>query len=137
MSNVYKVNQDKSDQMQLFLINLEGVLNQIRSRFPDELGEKEVEGHLRDHLLCEMKESLRDFLHYQYDDPSLSYTDLLLEAQKAESEACDSRVTNSASTVSLKAGKIDSESSSELEALRQQGAFLCLQLSQIKNRTLS
>ena len=120
MSNVYKVNQDKNDKIQLFLIKLEGVLNQIRSRFPDKLGEKEVEGHLRDHLLCEMKESLRDFLHYQYDDPNFSYNNLFLSVQKAACEVCDSRVTISASTVRVKAPRIESESSCELEALGQQ-----------------
>ena len=118
------------------MINLNGVLNQIRSRFPAKLDEKEVEEHLRDCLHQTLKET-QDLLYYQYDDPSLSYTNMLLEARKAESEGCDSRVTNSASTVNLRADKIDSESNSELEALRQQGAFLCLQLSQIKNRTLS
>ena len=49
--------------------------------------------------------------------------DLLLAAQKAESEVCDSKVTNLTSTVKVKEAQIESESSSELEAFRQELAF--------------
>ena len=95
ISNICKVTQDINDKRQVFMIKLEAVLNQIRSRFP----EKEIEEHLQDHLFHGMMKTLRDSLHYQYDDPNLIYTGLLLAAQKAESEAYGSRVTNSVSTI--------------------------------------
>ena len=38
--------------------------------------------------------------------------------------------------VKVKVAKMESDSSSESEALKQQASFLCLQLSQIKDRTL-
>ena len=105
MSNFSKVTQDKNDKIQVFAIKLKGVLNQIRSRFPAKIGKKEVQGHLREWLIHGMKRTLRDSLCSQYDEPNLSYTDLFLVACEAESEECDSRVTNSASTVKVKQPK--------------------------------
>ena len=61
MSNFYKITQDKSNKILVFVKKLERVLNQIRSRFPAKLGEKKVEGLIRDHLFHGMKKTLRDF----------------------------------------------------------------------------
>ena len=68
---------------------MEGSLNQIQVKFPGMTSDTEAEIKLRDGLFYRVLKTLRDMIRYMYDNPAVTYTQLLVVARKAEAEVSD------------------------------------------------
>ena len=69
-----------------FATGIEGLLSQIRDRFPDKLPHQEEQRFLRDHLFHRCKKSIWDSVKFCFADPCLDYMHFLEECRKAEEE---------------------------------------------------
>ena len=70
---------------------MEGSLNQIQVKFPGMISNSEGEIKLRDRLFYGVLKTLRDSIQYLYDNLTVTYTQLLVAARKAEVEVSDSK----------------------------------------------
>ena len=97
----------------------EWTLNQIQLKYPGRLDSAAVEGHLEEQLFHGMSKGIRDSLHYLYDNPSVSYTQLVAVALKKESEQSEAK------KVWCKTAKVGTEeNNSALAALTEQVTYL-------------
>ena len=69
-----------------FVTRIEGLLSQIRDRFPDELPLPEEQRFLKDCLFHGCKKSIWDSVKYCFADPQIEYMHFLEECRKAEDE---------------------------------------------------
>ena len=58
---------------------------------------------LRDRLFCGVLRTLRDSIQYLYDNPTVTYAQLLVAARKADAEVSDSKL--GMMTIKTKAAK--------------------------------
>ena len=70
--------------MPSFATQIEGLLSQIRDRFPDQLPHQEKQRLLKDHLSHGSQKSIWDSVKYCFTDPCLDYMHFLEECRKAE-----------------------------------------------------
>ena len=80
MQNFYKVTQGNHEKVPSFATRLEGTFNQTQLKCSRWIAVHEVPWHLKDHLFHE------DSIRYLYSNPAATYSELLVAAQKAESE---------------------------------------------------
>ena len=73
MQNFHRMEQGKNERLQIYPDRLEGVLSQIRVRFPSMISEVEMECHLRARFFYSMNKTSSDSLWYLYDDHHNSY----------------------------------------------------------------
>ena len=78
------------------------------------ISDKEAEVKLRDRLFYGVVKALRDSIWYLYDNTTMSYTQLLVAAMKAEAEVTNSKT----GTVTIKAKP--AMTNDELVSLKQQ-----------------
>ena len=69
---------------------MEVALNQIKTKFPHLLKDKDMETQLRDRLFCGIIKALQDSIHYLYDNDKITYAELLIACQNDETEIKDS-----------------------------------------------
>ena len=69
-----------------FVTQIEGLLSQIRDRFPDQLHHQEKERLLKDCLFHGSRKSIRDSVKYCFADASPDYMHFLEKCRKAEEE---------------------------------------------------
>ena len=93
---------------------MEGSLNQILAKFPGMISDDEGEVKLRDRLFCGVLRTLRDSIRYLYDNPTVTYTQLIVAARKAEAEVSGGK----SGTMTIKA-KV-ATTNDELVSLKQQ-----------------
>ena len=74
--NFYQMVQEKAEKIQTFAARLEGSINQLRLRYSQKIAEGDVGKQLKDYI---------------YDNPTVTYTQLMLAAQKAETEVVELR----------------------------------------------
>ena len=71
------------------------------------ISDAEAEINLRDRLFYVLLKTLKDNVGYLYDNPSVTYTQLLVAARKAEAEVGDGK--SGTVTVNTKADTADNE----------------------------
>ena len=86
MRDFYLANQGEEESIPSFATQIEGLLSQIRDRFPDQLPHQEDQRLLKDHLFHGSRKSIRDGVKYCFADASLDYMHFLEECRKAEEE---------------------------------------------------
>ena len=86
MQNFYKITQGSSKKVPLFATRLEGILNQIRLRCPWQIPNHEVPWHPKEQLFHRVRKHVRDAIRYLYGNPQTTYSELVVTAQRAESE---------------------------------------------------
>ena len=86
MWDYYHVDQGEEETIPSFATQIEGLLSQIRDRFPDQLPHQEEQRLLRDFLFHRHKKSIWDSVKYCFADHHLYYMHLLEECRKAEEE---------------------------------------------------
>ena len=74
------------------MTRLEGTLNQIRIKCPGRIANHEVPSHLKDQLFHGVKKHVRDSVRYLYSNPQTTYSELVITASRAESEAEETKV---------------------------------------------
>ena len=92
MQNFYKITQGGNEKVPSFVTRLEGTLNQIRIRCPRWIANHEVPWHLKDQLFHGARKHVRDSIRYLYGNPQTIYSELVVAAQRAESETEETRV---------------------------------------------
>ena len=71
MQNYYKISMDPKEHVQAYVTRMEGVLNQIRTKFPYVLSDKDMETHLRDRLFYGIIKALWDSICYLFDNDNM------------------------------------------------------------------
>ena len=71
---------------------MERCLNQIQGKFPGMISNAEAKVKLRGRLFYGVLKTLRHSIRYLYDNLTVTYTQLLLTARKAEPEVSDSKL---------------------------------------------
>ena len=83
MQQFYEVHMERNEKVQSYATRMEGSLNQIWMKFPGMISNAEAEVKLRDRLFIWVLQILRDSIRYLYDNPTVTYTQLLVAARKA------------------------------------------------------
>ena len=86
MLDFYHADQGEEETIPSFATWIEGLLSQIRDRFPDQLPHQEEQRLLKDCLFHGCKKSIWDSVKYCFADPCLDYMHFLEECRKAEEE---------------------------------------------------
>ena len=121
--NFYQMLQEKAEEIQTFAARLEGSLNKLRLRYPQKIAEGDVGKQLKDQLFYRMQKPLQDSVCcYIYDNPAVTYTQLMLAAHKAETEVVEPKTGK---TVISKSATIENDkngSTSIIEEMQKQFA---------------
>ena len=86
MQDVLQLKQIKSEKVQTIMTRIEESLSRIRVRFPGRIVNGVANEYLKDHLFHGMHKSIRDSVHYLYDDKRVEYVGLLKAARKTTDE---------------------------------------------------
>ena len=70
------------------------------------VSEHEAEGHLKNHLFHGLQKHLCESLHYLYDNPALTYNQLMVAAHKAGAKHKVDKHRNSYCSVLMKSGTV-------------------------------
>ena len=91
MQEFYQIVQGKSERVHTFVLQLERALKAIKQQHPHTMTEEEGVKHLKDCLFHGLKPDIHSALSYLYDTPNLQYSQLVMAAKKAKTEApgCD------------------------------------------------
>ena len=87
----YKISQDQNKKISAYTTRIEGALYHITLKYPDRLESAAMEGHLRELLFHGIKKGIRDSLCYLSDNPSGSYTQLVVATRKNDSKMSGDR----------------------------------------------
>ena len=86
MRDFDQADQGEGETIPSFATQIEGLLSQIRDRFPDQLPHQEEQRLLKDHLFHGRRKSIRKSVKYFFTDASFDYMHFLEEYRKAEEE---------------------------------------------------
>ena len=86
MRDFCRADQGEDGTIPSYATRIEGLLSQIRDKFPNQLSLQEEQRLLKDHLFHGSRKSIRDSLKYCFADASIDYIQFLEECQKSEEE---------------------------------------------------
>ena len=86
MRDFYGADQGEDESIPSYATRIEGLLSQIRDKFPDQLPLQEEQRLLKDHLFHGSRKGIRDSLKYCFADASIDYIQFLEECRKSEEE---------------------------------------------------
>ena len=86
MRDFYRTDQGEDETIPFYATRIEGLLSQIRDKFPDKLPLQEEQSLLKDCLFHGSRKSIRDSWKYCFADASIDYMQFLEECQKSEEE---------------------------------------------------
>ena len=86
MRDFYRTDQGEDESIPSYATRIEGLLSQIRDKFPDQLPLQEEQRLLKDHLFHGSRKGIRDSLKYCFADASIDYMQFLEECRKSEEE---------------------------------------------------
>ena len=86
MRDFYRADQGEEETILSFATRIEGLLSQIRERFPNQLPHQEEQRLLKDHLFHGSRKSICDSVKYCFADASVNYMYFLEECRKSEDE---------------------------------------------------
>ena len=86
MRDFYWPDQREDETIPSFATRIEGLLSQIRDRFPSQLPHKEEQRLLKDHLFHGSRKSIHDSVKYCFVDSSVDYMHFLEECRKSKQE---------------------------------------------------
>ena len=86
MRDFYRADQGEAETIPSFATRIEGLLSQIRDRFPNQLPHQEVQRLLKDCLFHGSRKSIWDSVKYCFADASVDYMQFLEECRKSEDE---------------------------------------------------
>ena len=93
---------NQKNVLKAYATRMEEAFNQIRTKFPHLLNDKDMETHLRERLFYGIIKALQDSICYLYDNDEIIYAKLLIVGQKAETEIRDSKSGSSVTTAKAK-----------------------------------
>ena len=86
MRDFYRADQGEDESIPSYATRIEGLLSQIRDKFPDQLPLQEEQRLLKDCLFHGSRKGIRDSLKYCFADASIDYMQFLEECRKSEEE---------------------------------------------------
>ena len=86
MRDFYRADQGEDESIPSYATRIEGLLSQIRDKFPDKLPLQEEQRLLKDRLFHGSRKGIRDSLKYCFADTSIDYMHFLEECRKSEEE---------------------------------------------------
>ena len=86
MRNFYRADQREDETIASFATRIEGLLSQIRDRFPSQLPHQEEHRLLKDCLFHGSRKSIRDSVKYCFVDASVDYMHFLEECRNSKEE---------------------------------------------------
>ena len=86
MRDFYRADQNEEESIPSFAIRMEGLLSQIRDKFPEKFTTSEEQKLLKDRLFYGCRKSIRDSVKYCFSDPQVDYMQFLEECRKVEDE---------------------------------------------------
>ena len=86
MRDFYRADQGEDESIPSYATRIEGLLSQIRDKFPDQLPLQEEQRLLKDRLFHGSRKGIRDSLKYCFADASIDYMQFLEECRKSEEE---------------------------------------------------
>ena len=86
MRDFYRADQGEDEPIPSFASRIEGLLSQIRDRFPNKLPHQEEQRLLKDCLFHRRRKSIQDSVKYCFADASVDYMQFLEECRKSEDE---------------------------------------------------
>ena len=137
MQEFYRIVQGKSEKVQTFVLQLESALKVIKQQHLYSITEEEGTKHLKDCLFHGLKPNICNALHYMYEKTDSQYSQLVMDARKADMETPGSSV----SKARAKSAMVGTDTASQVkvassdpsyEALTQQIAYL---MSVVTNQT--
>ena len=84
MKELFAMKQSHQESVVSFATNLEGQINDIRAYHPERMTAEAARGYLRDRLWGGLQRVVKRDMKHWFDDPSVTYEDLLREAIKRE-----------------------------------------------------
>ena len=86
MRDFYRADQGEDETIPSYATKIEGLLSQIRDKFPDQFLLQEEQRLLKVQLFHGSRKSIRDSLKYCFADTSIDYMHFLEECRKSEEE---------------------------------------------------
>ena len=86
MRDFYRADQGEDESIPSYATRIEGLLSQIRDKFPDKLPLQEEQRLLKDRLFHGSRKGIRDSLKYCFADTFIDYMHFLEECRKSEEE---------------------------------------------------
>ena len=86
MRDFYRADQGEDESIPSYTTRIEGLLSQIRDKFPDQLPLQEEQRLLKDCLFHGSRKGIRDSLKYCFADALIDYMQFLEECRKSEEE---------------------------------------------------
>ena len=86
MRDFYRADQREEESIPSFAIRMEGLLSQIRDKFPEKFTTSEEQKLLKDRLFYGCRKNIRDSVKYCFSDPQVDYMQFLEECRKVEDE---------------------------------------------------
>ena len=86
MRDFYRADQGKDETVTFFAMQIEGLLSQIRDKFPDQIHLQEEQRLLKDRLFHGSHKCIWDSVKYCHADSKVDYLTFLEECRKAEDE---------------------------------------------------
>ena len=81
MRDFYRADQGEDESIPSYATRIEGLLSQIRDKFPDQLPLQEEQRLLKDCLFHGSRKGIRDCLKYCFADASIDYMQFLKNAE--------------------------------------------------------
>ena len=86
MRDFYCADQGEEESIPYFATRMEGLLSQIRDKYPEKFTHPEEQRLLKDWLFHGCKKSIQDSVKYCFADPHMDYMQFLEECRKVEDE---------------------------------------------------
>ena len=80
--------------MSTFITHIEGTPSHICMEHPGRITENEAQGHVENYLLNGLQKNSCDSLRYLYDNPQVTYSQLIMATRRAELEIKEERLTD-------------------------------------------
>ena len=116
MGDFYRADQGEEETVTSFARRIEGLLSQVRDKFPNQIPLSKKQKLLKDRLFHGSQKSIRDSVKYHHADPMVDYMTFLEECRKADDE---DRVGKSQSKGELKAAGATIPSTQNDEFIKQ------------------
>ena len=134
MRDFYQAHQGEVESIPSFATRMEGLLSQIRDKFPEKFTYPEEQRLLKDRLFHGYKKNVRDSVKYCFADPHVDYMQFLEECRKVEDEDKVGQVKINPSKAKLAAATVPPTREDELtEQLRYQQHQIDTLVGQVKN----
>ena len=86
MRDFYRADQGEDETVNSFATRIEGLLSQIRDKFPEQIPLQKEQKFLKERLFHGSHKSIQDSVKYHHADAKVDYMTFLEECRKAEDE---------------------------------------------------